>query len=64
MITILDCPFCGHTDVEICECSTGEYAVDCPECRCIGPVCETIMIAIDEWNKAQRCAPASSKASS
>lgn len=64
MITILDCPFCGHADVEIDECSIGEYAVDCPECRCIGPIAGTVMEAIAEWNKAPRVMAMEAKAES
>jgi hypothetical protein len=50
MITIADCPFCGHADVEIDEVGITEYAVTCPECRCIGPICDEIMGAIAAWN--------------
>lgn len=54
MITIHDCPFCGHADVEIGEVGTCEYAVDCPECRAIGPIENDIMEAIGAWNTASR----------
>jgi len=50
MITVLPCPFCGHEDVEIEETGTMEFAVDCPECRCIGPIRDTVMEAISFWN--------------
>ena len=50
MIMIKPCPFCGHDDVEIDEVSTSEFAVTCPECRVIGPVCGTIMESISFWN--------------
>lgn len=54
MIAIHDCPFCGHADVEIGEVGTCEYAVDCPECRAIGPIENDIMKAIGAWNTASR----------
>lgn len=38
MITIQNCPFCGHDDVEIEEVGHAEFSVTCPECRAIGPV--------------------------
>lgn len=50
MTTISPCPFCGHEDVEIDEVGASEYAIDCPECRCIGPICGTVMEAINFWN--------------
>lgn len=53
-LTVHNCPFCNHEDVEIDEVSIGEYAVTCPECRTIGPVCDDIMEAIGAWNKAGR----------
>lgn len=52
MISVSDCPFCGHGDVEIDEVSNFEFAVACPECRCIGPITGTIMEAIALWNSA------------
>ena len=52
-ITVHNCPFCDHDDVEIGEVSIGEYAVECNECRCIGPIEGDIMAAIASWNKAQ-----------
>ena len=52
MIVIQDCPFCGHADVEIDEVMPGEYAIDCSECRCIGPIAGDIMGAIAAWNGA------------
>ncbi len=59
-ITILPCPFCGHDDVEIEEVSISEFAVCCPECSCIGPVCDTVMEAISYWSdrRGQCDAPA------
>lgn len=54
MTTIYACPFCGHVDVEIDEVGIGEYAIDCPECRCMGPICGSIMESIREWNAAPR----------
>jgi Lar family restriction alleviation protein len=50
MITVKPCPFCGYEDVEIDEVGVGEFAVDCPECRAIGPICDTVMEAISFWN--------------
>ncbi len=50
MTTIHACPFCGHDDVEIDEVGVTEYAVTCPECRCIGPITGDIMGAIAAWN--------------
>jgi hypothetical protein len=54
VITVDQCPFCSHAEVEIDEVSPYEYAVDCPECRAIGPICNDIMQAIAAWNKATR----------
>lgn len=51
-ITIHDCPFCGWHDVEIGEVTVGEYAVECNECRCIGPITGDVMGAISAWNGA------------
>jgi len=53
-ITVHNCPFCDHDDVEIGEVSIGEYAVECNECRCIGPIDGDIMGAIAAWNRAPR----------
>ena len=53
-IVVHNCPFCDHDDVEIGEVSIGEYAVDCNECRCIGPIEGDIMAAIAAWNRAPR----------
>ena len=50
MTIIHACPFCGHDDVEIDEVGVTEYAVTCPECRCIGPITGDIMGAIGAWN--------------
>ena len=52
MTTINSCPFCGAEDVEIDEVRPGEYAVDCPECECIGPIKPEVMSAIKAWNGA------------
>ena len=49
-IVVNDCPFCGWHDVEIDEIEPGRYAVDCPECECIGPFADTQLGAIDAWN--------------
>ena len=53
-ITVSPCPFCNHDDVEIGEVSISEYAVECNECRCIGPIEGDIMGAIAAWNRAPR----------
>jgi len=53
-LTVDKCPFCDYDDVEIGEVSPGEFAVDCPECRCIGPVCGDVMESIAKWNEAIR----------
>ena len=50
MTIVLRCPFCSHEDVEIDEVGVGEFAVDCPECRAIGPIMPTVMEAIIYWN--------------
>lgn len=52
MITVRDCPFCGHDDVEIDEVGPSEFAVTCPECRAIGPICGDIKGTIAIWNGA------------
>lgn len=49
-IVINDCPFCGWADVEIGEEGIYEFAVDCPNCRAIGPIAATVMEAIHRWN--------------
>lgn len=56
-ITINCCPFCGHDDVEIEEVGIAEYAIDCPECRCIGPICGSITEAIERWNRSAAFVP-------
>lgn len=53
-IVVHDCPFCGCADVEIGEVSLAEFAVECNECRCIGPICGDVMDAIAAWNQAIR----------
>lgn len=52
--TVFPCPFCGHDDPEIGEVAPSEFAVDCPECRCAGPITGDVMSAIEAWNKAPR----------
>ena len=51
-ITVMPCPFCGHDDVEFSEVEPGTYAVDCPECQCIGPFADSTAGAAEKWNKA------------
>lgn len=58
-LAVNPCPFCGHDDVEIGEVSISEYAVDCPECRAIGPICGTVMESITRWNDASKFIPLS-----
>jgi len=53
-ITIHDCPFCGSGNVEIDEVTSYEYALECNECRAIGPICGDIMTAISAWNAAHK----------
>jgi len=53
-IHVSGCPFCDYDDVEITEVSPGEFAVDCPDCRCIGPILGEPMEAIAKWNDAPR----------
>lgn len=53
-ITVHNCPFCDHDDVEIDEYSTGAFLIECPNCRSCGPISDTIMAAIAAWNKAPR----------
>lgn len=50
MTTIAPCPFCGFDDVEIDEVGTSEFAIDCPECRAIGPIVGSVIEAINLWN--------------
>lgn len=57
-ITINNCPFCGHEEVEIDETGPAEFSVCCPECRAIGPICSDIMSAISAWNQAEKTADA------
>lgn len=51
-IVIESCPFCGWHDVELGEIEPGRFAVDCPECECIGPFADDINAAIARWNAA------------
>lgn len=44
-VTIHNCPFCSHVDIEIDEVGAYEFAVTCPECRCSGPVEPEVMLA-------------------
>lgn len=53
-ITVNPCPFCATDNIEIGEAGPAEYAVDCQECRAIGPICGDIMSAIAAWNNAPR----------
>jgi hypothetical protein len=46
------CPFCDHVDVEWCEPELGTYAIDCPECQCIGPFADSPEVAAEKWNKS------------
>ena len=50
MIIIKDCPFCGDAEVEIGE-EGVEYYVGCNECGCKGGNADTVMEAIDAWNR-------------
>ena len=50
MTIVRNCPFCDEDQVEIGEPELGEYAVDCPTCRCIGPYASSIESAIQLWN--------------
>ena len=34
------------------EVGMAEFAVECQECRCIGPITGDIMLAISDWNEA------------
>ena len=54
MIIVDQCPFCGHQEVECYAAGLYEYAVNCPACRAIGPVCNDVMASIAAWNKAHR----------
>ena len=51
-IIVNNCPFCGSANIEIGEVSISEFAVECNECRCIGPIAGDIMEAIRDWNRA------------
>jgi Lar family restriction alleviation protein len=53
-IEIKPCPFCGHADVELGEPEPNRFAVDCPECGCVGPIINELHSAIDKWNSAPR----------
>lgn len=46
------CPFCGHVDVEWGGPVLGTYAIDCPECQCIGPFADSPEEAAQKWSKA------------
>jgi hypothetical protein len=50
-IEIHACPFCDHDDVEVDEVSPGRYAICCPECGCVGPVCDDVSAAVEAWNR-------------
>lgn len=52
MNAVNPCPFCNHADVEYSEVEPGTYAVDCPECQCIGPFADSTEEAAKLWNKA------------
>ncbi len=53
-IIVHDCPFCNAGNVEIDECAPDEFAVECMECRCIGPITGDVMSAVAAWNAAPR----------
>lgn len=50
IIEIKPCPFCDYADVEVCEVEPGRYAIDCPDCECIGPFSDSVEGAIEKWN--------------
>lgn len=52
MSMINPCPFCSHDDVQVAEPATGRYAIDCPECECVGPIKDDALDAIRAWNSA------------
>lgn len=49
-MNIMPCPFCDNEDVEVCEVELGTFAIDCPECQCLGPFADDIETAILRWN--------------
>ncbi|MEN6586849.1 MAG: Lar family restriction alleviation protein [Sulfuricella sp.] len=61
-IIVSDCVFCGSPNVEIYEVGLNEFAVNCEECRCIGPIQDTVMEAISYWNDRRGIATEKPKA--
>jgi hypothetical protein len=53
-VAIRNCPFCDHADVEVNEIEPGRFAIDCPDCECIGPFADTVDLAIRLWNTPLR----------
>jgi Lar family restriction alleviation protein len=50
MIPLAACPFCGYTEIEVCE-NLGLYLAACPECEATGPTWETATGAANLWNE-------------
>lgn len=58
MTEIHNCPFCGYGQVELDEIEPGRYAINCPDCECIGPFSDAslshdqaVKSAIGKWNR-------------
>lgn len=52
---LLWCPFCRSPKIELIEVDAGDWAVDCEDCRCIGPIVENDPDgAVAAWNAAPR----------
>jgi hypothetical protein len=49
-IVVMPCPFCDFDDPEVCEVEPGTFAIDCPNCQCIGPYADDIENAVRCWN--------------
>ena len=50
-IYLKPCPFCGETDLALCQLALGPFYINCNYCSAQGAFVETEEGACVEWNK-------------
>ena len=52
MIPLAACPFCGFSEIDLCETTTpGSFVAACPECEATGPTWDSAKGAAGGWNE-------------